>query len=173
MIKIKFTDLERWAMWEMARLREEAKTRHARDKRNDKKIPNIEMHYIGIKGEYGASRYLGVPFDMDALVAGRDADLHYRAHTVEVKVLQKWLVITPGDLKCDLIVLANPDRRSLPDRRVSKRAHAYQDIWLMGWIDRASFERDHFTHNFGYGMRQCLRPNQLRQMGDLLNGGLS
>lgn len=161
-VAVRFTQLELDAMWLLARKRQDAKNGGATDRRSDSSISNIQMHYIGIKGEYGVAKYLGVGFDMRSLTDGDDyGDISLSGWRIEVKNLQDWLVFTPGTFRADIAVLVNPLRERLDPRVRDKNSHAYKDILIRGWIYRDTFIHVCFEHSFGYGARQCMRPESL------------
>ncbi len=167
-IGVRFTQLELDAMWALARKRQEAKSGGATDRRSDTRLSNIQMHYIGIKGEYAVAKYLGIGFDMRSLTDGDDyGDLLWRGRHIEVKNLQDWLLFTPGTFLAEVAVLVNP-LRERPDRRVTdKPPHAYKDVVLRGWITKERFIEHSYVHDFGYGPRLCVRPDRLSPMEDI------
>ena len=162
-----FTDDELAHLWSVAQARQSAKRgTTARDRRIDRRIDNVEMHYIGIKGEYAVATLLGLTLDYTLGVQGdRTQDLMLRRARLEVKTLQDWLVFNgTGDDRCfraDIAVLVNPhgDR---PDPHVGhNRHHGRRDVVVRGWVTQKRFREKCFQYDFGYGPRTCLLPMDL------------
>lgn len=179
-IGVWFTDLELWALWQQAKIRQDAKKgTKAKDKRSDRSIDNYEMHYIGLKGEYAFQKVYGTclssGLDWRGLKAGDSkGDFKISKYRVEVKTLQDWLIFNDmNHFGADIAVLVNPFsvdgwRKAEQDPFINnKPAHNWRHSILVGWCWHDEFKLKHFTDDFGYGPRLCMKPEQLRDVYDL------
>ena len=112
-IGVWFTDLELWALWKQAENRQGIKDKNrdmVQDKRSDTSINNIEMHYIGLKGEYAFQKTYGCGTDWTAYKSGdATGDFKYKGQRIEIKNLQKHLIFNDMDhFGADIAVLVNP-----------------------------------------------------------------
>ena len=165
-------DLELWALWMMAGKRNAAKTEQ-QNKRVDKDLSDIQMHYVGLKGEYAVAKFLGIELDMDILLAG-DAghDLVFRDRTIDVKVSQKDLKFFPGKFTADIAVLVQPHTRMSwhrpeKDERIGKPVFAWKHSLISGWVWRKRFEEEYYERDFGYGLRHCMNAEDLHNPYEL------
>lgn len=169
-----FSDDELVYLWDLAEKRQNAKRgTSARDRRTDRSINNVEMHYIGLKGEYAVATILGCEVDTRAYVAGdRTHDLQIGDTSIEVKTLQDWLVFNPATddrcMRADVAVLVNPSGFT-PDPYIKRsRSHSRRDVRIRGWTDYETFMQSHFLYNFGYGWRLCMQPDLLSPISSLI-----
>ncbi len=163
-IIVAFDNAQLDAMWKAAEQRQQAKNVSvARDKRSDRSLDNVEMHYIGIKGECAVARVLCVPVDLNAYASGDlTKDLTYQGMTIEVKTLQDWLIFNDmSHFGSDVAILVNPCGTETDERIRHKRAHCYRNVAVIGTISRENFARVAFSKDFGYGTRLCVKADQL------------
>lgn len=158
MIIARLTDEEETQLLELAEARQAIKRGGGfRDKRVDRSIGNVAMHLKGIRAEYVVAKALGVPFDTRVLCAGVEGkNLRLTdGRSVEVQSRQDWMIFNPNAFRSDVAVLVNPAY----DRR----------LHICGWVDKATFQTNHFVHDFGYGMRQCMTSDALRPLDELVS----
>src|SRR5512147_809994 len=109
---IELTRDEMLSLWELAKIRQAPKEGNAfaEDKRR-KFIPNVEMHFIGLLGEYAFSKFSGVSLDTNGYKAGDlEKDFVYCGYKIEIKTLQGYLAFDMSrfhkEFCSDLAVLA-------------------------------------------------------------------
>lgn len=160
-------DFELWALWLLAGKRNAAKTEQ-QNKRVDKDLSDIQMHYVGLKGEYAVAKFLGIQLDMEILLAGDSGhDLVFKDRTIDVKVSQKDLKFFPGAFAADIAVLVQPHtykaawHKAERDDRVGKPIFAWKHSLISGWVWRKRFEEECYEHDFGYGLRNCMNAEDL------------
>jgi len=181
-VPIKLSDLELWALWKLAKERNNKKEQHGVETRKiDKNVSDLEMHYIGMKAEYGVARLLGAEFDLKNTLAG-DAgyDFTYKGLTIDVKLSQRDLKFRKGTFKADVVILVQPltagrwayggvNFVAEKDGRVGKHKFAWKHLLVMGWLTRKHFEKMHEIRNFGYNDVEFMDASYMFPMKDLKN----
>ena len=165
-IRYKFTDKEMAHLWKVAEVRQSPKENntHARDKRRVL-LPNVEMHLIGLLGEYAFSKFVGVEMDENGYLGGDiEKDFLIDGNKIEIKTLQGYLVFDvqnfDAEFCADIAVLAIFNRDP-GDRTI------LHNVSLEGWITKEEFINKRFIDDFGYGPRYCVQPDVLNAMDEL------
>jgi hypothetical protein len=179
-IPVKFTELELWAIAELAKRRNKNKVDHGVESTKiDKWISDEGIHYIGIKAEYAVSKLLDAELNTSNILSGDPGfDFYYRGITVDVKYSQLDFKFRPGTFKADVAVLVQPLSNGVyqyggrtieaeVDKRVKKKKFAWKHVLVVGWISRQRFEKDKKIRNFGYGDTEFLPFTQASSMSML------
>jgi hypothetical protein len=179
-IPVKLTELELWALAQLAKRRNTNKDDHnIESSKIDRWISNEEAHYIGMKAEYAVSKLLDTKFNIEDTLAGDPGfDFNYRGITVDVKYSQLDFKFRPGTFKADVSILVQPlstgihkyggrTVQAIPDSRVKKDKFAWKHVLVVGWVSRQRFEKDMTFRNFGYGDTEFLPAREASSMSEL------
>jgi hypothetical protein len=180
-IPVRLTDTELQTLWDLAEKRNSNKESHGvRTKKIDTQVSDLEMHYIGMKAEYAASKLIGADFNPENMLAGDNGvDFIYRGLTVDVKLSQMDLKFRPGTFLADIAILVQPlmtgtwryggkEITAEPDARVNKRRFAWRNMLVVGWVAREEHEKEHTIRNFGYNDVEFMEVKDLSPLVDLL-----
>lgn len=118
---------------------------------------DFEIHFAGLRAELAVCKMFNYPLD-EGIYAGGDnhaADLYIGSYSVEVKApfyrppILKFDYLT--DFKSDLAILCQVERSARKESVVA----------VYGVVDRHTFLSDHYTQDFGYGPRACMKAEDI------------
>lgn len=174
---MRFTNLDRWAMWRLAvkrqGLKNDPESRATND--NDLRVwPQQrkweQYHYVGIKGESAVARFLGADLDLGGYQGGDRAvgDLTVNGWSVEVKTQQRWLLLKRrNEFRADVAVLVNPWGEVVDERLEVGDPHNRRDVVIVGWCSQEDVDQSSVEMDFGHGLRLVMRDEALRPLGDI------
>lgn len=124
----------------------------------------LDMHIMGFLAELAVAKHLNLYPDFRQLPYGdgHSGDLHFNGKAIEVKCRERvgWdfalYSTNPSEFGADLGVLVY---------RLSESA-----MGIAGFISRADFLKRATTKNYGYGPRLAVGPDELRPIGELVEG---
>lgn len=148
----------------LAHLRNDRKEAlRVKSKKFDRSKSEYQAHYEGIFGELGAARALGLPIDMNELLAG-DKGVDFTLPSglsMEIRFRTKrgWDFALNGSdisfMKSDVGVLVWP-------------GHAANSVELMGWTTRVHLVLHGEINDFGKGERLVLKHDRVVPMHSLI-----
>ena len=141
---------------------ETKKLNQLRNKKYTTDIDDYALHLIGLMGESGLCKVLGIPFHVDLLFYGDDgSDIRHSDKRIQVKTLSKdygsnnrLYVDDIDDVRADILVGA----------AVTGPA----SVRLTGAISKDKFRRIKTVEDFGYGQRHSVLQQHLGSIEDLL-----
>lgn len=119
---------------------------------------DLEIHRRGVAGEYAVGKFIGLPVDDKAYLAGdRRGDFLLFNAWVEVKVSRQDLKFNAdlSDFRADVAVLVvyEPVRNDV--------------VWLQGFMPKRHFGFVSFEDDFRHGPRRCVRPERMASIHGL------
>lgn len=134
--------------------------------RIDQKHSDLELHLLGIKGEYAVSKFLGVSMDLTISLGGDDGrqDLVLPdGRTAQIKCRRRrgWayplLSTNLDEFNTDVGILVWPDAQG--DPRV---------VEIAGWTTKPEFELLSRVQDFGHGPRLVIEQRDMRNVHELM-----
>lgn len=112
---------------------------------------NADLHFIGLLGEIAVARLVHGIIDLRSYLGGDSGqDMLIHGAKVEVKCLQGFLAFKSiGHFVSDIAVLVIHNKSD------------FSCLWVQGWVTKEEFVKNHFTDDFGYGMRPVMQPSAL------------
>lgn len=181
-IPLHYTDLELYALRQLAKARNRNKEEHGVEtKRVLNTLTDEDVHYLGMKAEYGVSRYLDIPWNKKNMLGGDGGlDMVHGTTTIDVKMSQLDLKV-PIDAPsiADILILVSPlkrgeyyycGKRMIPERDpyINVRKFCFRNFLITGWISREEFEEKKSIRNLGYGSLFFVSCKELNDPGRLM-----
>ncbi len=143
-----------------------------------RRISDIQIHYVGLKGEWAVAKALSQEIDLTVSHGGDTGhDLSYAGMTIDVKVGRGTdLIFYVNKFRADAAILVRAYNKSteLPGlplhtdpRLLADPELGWRDVVLVGWITKKEFYGRCIRKDYGYGPRQVVPMENLNDMIDL------
>lgn len=135
-----------------------------RDKKFDKTNTSEGVSLIGMMGEIAGCRVLGAEPNLSVMIGGDDGFdcvAHGLLWQIKTSSLPALIINSVDDFVADAALLV---------RHLAEKSSVAVDprFEIIGGVSRKRFIKQHFLHDYGYGMRLVMNADDLTPIGKLL-----
>lgn len=185
MVGVTITDNEAEILRNLATQRQRNKEANGvPTRKKDKKINDLDMHYVGMKAEFAVAKLLDIEPNIALTRLGDDGFDFVLPNntTLDVKFSQKDLKFPPHKSPPDILVLCQPLNRrvyNINNQPVYPRKDQYvnpdipdhytwRDVIVVGWVSRDRFVDSAPLVNLGFGQIRMMPAQKMCSIKDIL-----
>jgi hypothetical protein len=145
-IVVSFTNLEEWALDQLAHRRNDGKIINGVKSRKVSEFSELAVNLYGLRGEYAVAKYLGLDLDTRTSLAGDGGVTDLRAGNKRLQVKFNtypngdFYIKSPSTLEADFGLLTVPLKKGDP----------MGPVVIAGWISCRGFANRRHIRNYGY-----------------------